>query len=334
MTKSIVLVLSILLLCSCRPTKNKVIDDKIMASLGTKHREGFKDWTRGFEAQVSKDSTDVMAHVGVAEGNIILYIFGFMPREATLPAAREAYTKAWLLDSLHSEVLRLKGMLAFLDWDWETCGEVLGQAIAVDPTNLQARHWLALWLTAMNRFDEAMAQSDTIMSMDTGGNHLIGRASFLYFQYRFEEMIPLMEQAIAQDENMPWAYDWLGMAYNGLGRHEEAIDTYFKAFELSDGTVEVGGGLGHALGDAGETELAKRMADYYIEAAKTAYLPPVQRAFIHIGLDDHDMALQLLEQAYNERSWFLAFIQVEHWYDPLRDDPRFTAIMERMNYPD
>lgn len=334
MIKSITLSLALLLLFSCSSTEKKVIDQKTMASLGSKHREGFKDWTKGFEAQVTKDTTDVNAQVGVGEGNIILYIFGFMPREETLPAARVALSNAWQLDSLNSEVLRLKGMLAFLDWDWDASGAALAQAVETDPTNLQARHWYALWLTAMDRFDEAMAQSDTIMSMDTDDNHLIGRASFLYFQYRFEEMIPLMEQAIAQDENMPWAYDWLGMAYNGLGRHDEAIDTYFKAFELSDGTVEVGGGLGHALGDAGETELAKQMADYYIEASKTAYLPPVQRAFVHIGMDDYEMALQLLEQAYNEKSWFLAFIQVEHWYDPLREDPRFTAIMERMNYPD
>ena len=79
-----------------------------------------------------------------------------------------------------------------------------------------------------------------------------------------------------------------------------------KAFELSDGTVEVGGGLGHALGNAGETELAKQMADYYVKASKTSYLPPVQRSFIHISIGEHEQALNLLEQAYNEKSWFLS----------------------------
>ncbi|MEQ8714486.1 MAG: hypothetical protein RIC80_15815 [Cyclobacteriaceae bacterium] len=333
MIKPIAIFSFLLLFLSCNPTEKRVIDKEIMASLGSKHREGFKEWTRGFEKLADQDSSNVVAQVGIAEGNVILYIFGFMPREETLPQARVAFSKAWELDSMNSEVLRIKGMLAFLDWDWETSGAALTKSIAADSSNLQARHWYALWLTAMDRFDEAMAQSDIIMSMDTDDNHLVGRASFLYFQYRFEEMIPLMEKAIAADPNMPWAYDWLGMAYNGLGQHEKAIETYFKAFELSDGTVEVGGGLGHALGDAGEMALAKEMADYYIEASKSAYLPPVQRAFVHIGMDDFEKALELLEQAHSEKSWFLAFIQVEHWYDPLRDDSRFTAIMERMNYP-
>lgn len=184
----------------------------------------------------------------------------------------------------------------------------------------------------MGDFESAMAQSDTIMTMDTAGDYLVGRGSLLYFQYRFEEMKPIMLENIHQHPEVPWGYDWLGMAYNGLGEHEEALNTYFKAFELSDGTVEVGAGLGHALGNARETKLAKQMADYYEIAAKNSYLPPVQRSFIHLGIGEYDKAIELLEQAYQEQSWFLIFIQIEHWYDPIRSDERFKEIMNKMNF--
>jgi len=169
--------------------------------------------------------------------------------------------------------------------------------------------------------------------MDTAGDYLVGRASLLYFQYRFEEMIPLMMKNIEQYPEVPWGYDWLGMAYNGLGEHEDALKTYFKAFELSDGTAEVGAGLGHALGNAGETELAKQMADFYALAARENYIPPVQRSFIHLGIGEYEEALNLLEQAYTEKSWFLIFIQIEHWYDPIRKEVRFVDIMNRMEFP-
>ena len=146
-------------------------------------------------------------------------------------------------------------------------------------------------------------------------------------------MKPLMLSTIKKDPETPWAYDWLGMAYNGLNEHNEAIETYFKAFELSDGTVEVGAGLGHALGLGGEKELAKQMANYYAIAAKDNYLPPVQRSFIHLGIGEYDEALSLLEQAYEEESWFLLFMQKEHWYDPIRNDKRFINILKKMNFP-
>lgn len=86
----------------------------------------------------------------------------------------------------------------------------------------------------------------------------------------------------------------------GFTSRQETIPAAQTAFELSDGTVEVGGGLGHALGDAGYYDLAKQMADSYSLEAQDHYLPPVQRAFIHIGMDDYEMAIQLLEQAYEE----------------------------------
>ena len=142
-----------------------------------------------------------------------------------------------------------------------------------------------------------------------------------------------MHDEIEKNPVIPWAYDWLGMAYNGLEEHDEALDTYFKAFELSDGTVEVGGGLGHALGEAGELKLAKQIADYYDKAAENNYLPACQRAFIHISINEYQKSLDLLEQAYEEKSWFLIFMQAEHWYDPIRDDKRFKSILSKMNFP-
>jgi tetratricopeptide (TPR) repeat protein len=185
----------------------------------------------------------------------------------------------------------------------------------------------------MDRIGEAMLQSDSIRTMDPEGNYLIGRGSLLYFARQNEKLKELMKQVIARDTSLAWGYDWLGMAYIELKEYENSLETYRKGFELSDGTMEVGAGYGHALGLAGEYKAARILADYYASIAKEKYLPPVQRAYIHIGIGEHDEAIRLLEQAFEEQSWFLIFMQVEPWLDPLRDDPRFTQIMNRMNFP-
>ena len=46
------------------------------------------------------------------------------------------------------------------------------------------------------------------------------------------------------------------------------------------------------------------------------------------------MTIELLERAYEEQSWFLSFMQIEHWNDPIRKDPRFIAIMDKMEFPE
>ena len=305
-----------------------------MTSLGTKYKIEFGELVKYYQAEIEKDSSDTEAYIGLAESHILLYVFGYIPRNKTIPMARIAFSKAFQLDSLSSNVLKMQGILHFLDWNWEESQLSFLKAIKKDPSNLNARHWYSLWFSAMGRFDEAMAQSDSIVTLDEAEDYLIGRGSLLYFQYRFEEMKPLMFESIKKDPEIPWAYDWLGMAYNGMEEHKDALKTYFKAFELSDGTVEVGAGLGHALGQAGEIELAKQMADYYTIAANENYLPPCQRSFIHIAIGEHEMAIDLLEQAFNQQSWFLIFIQIEHWYDPIRDDPRFIEIMSKMKFPE
>jgi tetratricopeptide (TPR) repeat protein len=332
------LLTSLLIFISCRQEPKWQIDREIMSHLGAKHRIEWERLAQLYEDQYQADSTNVQALFNAAETRVGVYIFGFSSREDNLPAARNLFERGFAKDSISSASKKMKGILHFLDWEWEAAESAFKASIVADGENLSARHWYALYLMAMMRHDEAMEQSDIIMSMDDANQFMIGRGSMLYFTREFEEMKVLMKEAVAYDTTVAWSYDWLGMAHIELKEYEQSIETYFKAFHLSDGTVEVGGGLGHALGQAGEYELAKQMTDYYDQVSDSAYLPSVQRAFIHIGIKEYEKALELLEQAYLEKSWFLIFVKTEPWYDPIRRDPelnrRFVEIIEKLEYPE
>ncbi|RLD22433.1 MAG: hypothetical protein DRI69_01165 [Bacteroidetes bacterium] len=331
--KSCFAFLLVLLFFSCHSDVDHRLNPDVLASFGNKYAMQYTREAENFAVQVSADSSNVDALLGLAETKIILYIFGFVPRGETIPIAKEALRNAQNIDSLSAAVHTVSGMLRLLDWDWQGARNAFLAAIKADPSGPNQRHWYSLYLSTMGRFDEALLQSDTIMTLDPSGDYLVGRGSLLYFARRNEEMKELMLKTIAKDTTVPWGYDWLGMAYVELEDYNKSIETYYRAFDLSDGTVEVGAGLGHALGLAGHYDTAKHMADYYAEAAKGRYLPPVQRSFIHIGIGEYDEAIELLEQAYEEHSWFLAFIQIEPWYDPIRKDIRFADIIRRMEFP-
>ncbi len=306
-----------------------------MAALGDTHKLEWESLLEGYAKQISTDSTNSEALLAYAETQVILYIFGFLSRDETIPKAKEVFGSVLKLDSVSSGSYKIRGILNFLDWKWSESREAFEKSISIDPENLNARHWYSLWLSAMGDFDGAIAQSDTIYTMDPKQDYRIGRGSLYYFARRNEELRDLMIEEVESDPTAAWGYDWLGMAYCELKDYEESIETYYKAFDLSNGLAEVGGGLGHALGLGGNKSEGKKLADFYSKtAASGRYVPSVQRAFIHIGLGEYDEALALLEQAYDENSWFLIFIQVEPWMDPIRSDPRFKDIMARMNFPD
>jgi tetratricopeptide (TPR) repeat protein len=303
--------------------------------MGAKYKQEYKSELRRLEAHIASNPGDANALLSHAETNVVLFIFGLSSRDATIPAAHRYHEKARMIDSVSCKFHTVDGMLKFLDWDWEGTGKAFRAAIEADPEDPLSRHWYSLYISTMTGdYTEPMAQSDTIMMLDPSGDFKVGRGSLLYFARRNEELRDLMLETIEDDPSIPWGYDWLGMAYCELEDWDNSIETYFKAFELADGLVEVGGGLGHALGLAGEYDLAKQIADHYSQAAQDHYLPQVQRAFVHIGIGEYDEALRLLEEAYEARSWFVIFIGIEPWYDPIREDERFQELIDKMEYPE
>lgn len=316
----------------CKPKSTYDIDQSLLFSLGEKHRIGIEKSINDLTLQLSKDSTNLDTWIAKGELEIVLFAYGYTARNQTIPIAKECLFHAKKINPAHSKTLELEGMLHLLDWNWGASETSLQASINADSTNLNARHWYSLWLVTQGRIKEALAEHDTIQGMDTNEDYLIGRGSIYYFDRDNEKLRDLMKYTIKKDTTSPWPYDWLGMAYIEMKDYKQSLDTYFKAFEHSDGLVEVGAGLGHALGEAGEYDLAKEMADYYEERSKIDYLPQMQRAFIHIGIGENDKAIKLLQEAYEQKSWFLTFMAVEPWLDPLRKDPRFKELQEKMNY--
>ena len=53
----------------------------------------------------------------------------------------------------------------------------------------------------------------------------------------------------------------------------------------------------------------------------------------HIGMNNNDLALECLNRAYEERYGALVWLPLEPVYDSLRSDPRFQALLRKMNFP-
>jgi hypothetical protein len=54
-------------------------------------------------------------------------------------------------------------------------------------------------------------------------------------------------------------------------------------------------------------------------------------ARIYVGLDEIDRAFEWLDRACNERTSEVFWLTVDPAYDSLRSDPRFHALLRRMN---
>jgi tetratricopeptide (TPR) repeat protein len=301
---------------------------------GKRFRKPFDESLAKFEQMVRNNPSDVSALVGLADSYILLWCFGFLSREDSLPMAEAATLKALELDENHSGAHTTLGGLKLSDWDWIGAKRDLRVAIELDPDEPKARHWYALYLSALGQHEPALSESQQAVALDPSPNFKIGLSSILYFAHEFEEMVDLLQEVIALSPHFAPAYDWLGMAYVQLKRFEESITVYQKAVALADGLAEIKAGLGHAFGVAGRDLEAREVLNEFKSLSQYHYIPPVQISFVCVGLGDYDEAFELLEKAYRERSWELVFMQEEPWFDELHADPRFVGLLKRINFPE
>jgi hypothetical protein len=89
--------------------------------------------------------------------------------------------------------------------------------------------------------------------------------------------------------------------------------------------------LAHTRAIAGQRREAEMILSMLGEQAKTRYISPYDIAVIHAGLGDRAAALAKLQEAYEDRSAWMVFINVDPRLDPLRDEPAFQELAARLH---
>lgn len=90
--------------------------------------------------------------------------------------------------------------------------------------------------------------------------------------------------------------------------------------------------LAYSLACAGDRSYAKQIAAELEERRKTEYVSPVELATVHIALGDAQRALDWMEAAVDDRRGWSAYLRVHPILDPLRGEPRFDALVQRMKF--
>jgi hypothetical protein len=117
----------------------------------------------------------------------------------------------------------------------------------------------------------------------------------------------------------------LGFSYAALGEYQDAIREIGAA--VTDTTVTGIAVLGYVHALAGQDAEARSILGGVKEDAKHGYVLPLDFSLIYSALGERDEAFHWLRKGFEERSPLIIFINVAAWYDPVRADPRFAALV-------
>jgi tetratricopeptide (TPR) repeat protein len=126
---------------------------------------------------------------------------------------------------------------------------------------------------------------------------------------------------------------WFGRPYLEKGMFAEAISELETAVQLSGESTLALAMLGHGLASAGRKEEALQIVEKLKQRSQSQYVPSYWMAVIFNGFKDRDQVLMWMRKAFEERSSWLVWSNVEPRFAWLREDPAFAALLKEMNFP-
>jgi eukaryotic-like serine/threonine-protein kinase len=289
-----------------------------------------------FRQATEKDPHYALGYAGLADASISLGAYSFDdPKEAFLRAKAAALKTLEIDNTLAEAHTSLAAVIAILDWDWSGAEREFKRAIQLNPNYATAHHWYAEYMAQVSgRYNEAFAEIRRAQELDPLAliiNTDIGE--IFYFARQYDRAVEQWQETLELDADFAPVHRLLGYAYEQQSRFEEAIVEFEKAISLSPTSTDYLAGLGHAYAVSGQVPKAKKVLNKLHRLARQRYVPSYDIAVIYVGLGEHDLAFNWLENAYVERPWQLLFLKVDPRLDPLRSDPRFQDLLRRMNFP-
>ncbi|HUR97597.1 MAG TPA: tetratricopeptide repeat protein, partial [Pyrinomonadaceae bacterium] len=288
-----------------------------------------------YKQAIEKDPNYALAFSGLAETYASFGGYDVAPADDSMPLARAAALRALEIDdSLAEAHAALAGYLASYEFDLDRSEKEFRRAIELKPSYAVAHEGLAANLTVVKRFDEAIAEIRLAEEFDPL-SPAIGKnvGATLVFARRYDEAIAQLKRTLVRDPNFSETHSYLGWAYGSKGMYPEAIAEARIALELNN-SFFIKGYLAFWLGKSGNREEALKILAELKKAASEGYVRPSTLAVVYVGLGDKAEALNQLEKEVSSRSFNAIYLAVLPDVDDLRSEPRFKAMLRRMNLPE
>jgi serine/threonine-protein kinase len=294
--------------------------------------DGLKTAIKYFEQAIEQDPRYALAWAGIADSYSLLGEFGNIPRKELYPKAEAAVNKALEIDNRLAEVhTSLASLLMLSKWDWSNSQKEFKIALELNPNYATAHHWYSQWFLNMGRLEESLRLISRAAELDPVSQAILkDKGLALYYYRQYDEAIETAKKTLELDPNYAAAHRLLSLAYQGKGEFEEAIAENQKWGVLTGNKVETAITLAQLFAVSGRREEAKSLIDN-VKRDKLA-TEQIHRglALVYAALGEIDLALKCLEESYEQHEESILSLKVDPKVDPLRSDPRFTALLKKI----
>lgn len=283
-----------------------------------------------FTRAVAIDPTYAPAHAALADcynlmGTVM--VASGSPREWR-PRAAAAAIKALQLDPYSAEAHAALGYVRHYQWQWQEAETSLKRAIELNPSSSLAHIWYANLQMSIGRYDDALKHVLTAQKLDPFSlivNTNVGWV--LMIAGRYEDAIGELRRVLTLDSTYVQARQRLVGALRWAGRMREAVAEAEHVVALTDSSTHSLGSLAATYARAGRTGEARALLAKLRTRAERQYVPPW--TFVHtlVLLGEIDDAASWTDQAFQEGSNAMVYLETEPEIVPLLRHPRVRTVL-------
>ena len=200
------------------------------------------------------------------------------------------------------------------------------KAMELDPTSPIVLQSYSFLLISRGRFEESIEIIQR--ALDIEPTSFFSQTSYthaLYFARRYDEAYSqYVRLSELQPDRLP-IYEWMIRTLEANGRESEAMGWLVKAMRIRKADEDQVGLIERAYRDGGWAGVLRARI-----AAEKSTMNYFRRAGLCARLGNKDAAFELLEKAYEQRPPVFVTLRAEPQFDPIRNDPRFDALVARM----
>ncbi len=290
-------------------------------------REGVESASELYRQATVADPDYALAYSGLGQTYLDLFNLAYLAEDEALPQARAAIERALELDPDLAVARVQRARVLLLELKPSEAEQELKRVLDLNPGSADAHALISSVLLNLGRPDEAVLEARHAVQLDPlSARHRRSLLSRLSWTRDFEGTIAESQKLLELDPTEADAHYYAGMAYTIIGELESGIRSFEQAIELNPDDPYYPAGIAWTHAKAGNTEASLE----YLRQAETAGVPLKEIGLVHGTLGDLDRAFDYLVRGFAAQPGTLAGIGEDPSADPLKADPRWEQLMEKV----
>lgn len=294
--------------------------------------ESLRSAINSFEKAIKLDSNFADAYVGLADSHYLLFDYSYDTSPNNVEIAKKYLAQAIEINPNLAEAYTTLGLLqTTYEWNWKEAEESLLKAKKLAPNSANTHHRYGTLLTKLRRFSEAESEMRIAKELDPTSTSInMNLGVVLMHSKKTQAAIEQLIKTLDLDTNFISPKWYLARTYWLIGDKKKSLEEYVKIIDFT-GDKELAKKLESDIREFGETTAIRNWAREWEKQYNKNEVDEHSIAVVYSFLQDRDETLNWLEKSVESRHPWATWINAESEFDFIRDEPRFQAILQKMN---